>query len=124
MSFARIVFRVAGIWGFVVLTPILFMYDRIGQQYPPPITHPDFFYGFLGTALVWQVAFLVISTDPVRFRPMMIAAMLEKFVYMATLVLLLMNGRLEPGQFAVASPDLLLGFLFVAAYVKTPRAIA
>src|SRR5581483_2072394 len=79
MRFARIVFRVAGIWGFVILTPIYFMYDRIGQQYPPPLTHPDFFYGFIGVALVWQVAFLIISTDPVRFRPMMIAAMLEKF---------------------------------------------
>src|SRR5215813_12585642 len=124
MRFARVVFRVAGIWGFVILTPLFFMYDRIGQQYPPAITHPDFFYGFIGTALVWQVAFLTISTDPVRFRPMMIAAMLEKFVYMATLILLLMNGRLEAAQFAVGSPDLLLGLLFVAAYVKTPRAIA
>lgn len=122
MKLARVVFRIAGIWGFLILTPIYFMYDRIGQQYPPPLTHPDFFYGFIGVALVWQVAFLIISTDPVRFRPMMIAAILEKFVYMGTLIILVIKGQLQVGQFAIASPDLLLGLLFVAAYVKTPAA--
>ena len=27
--------------------------------YPPTITHPDFFYGFVGVALVWQLVFLL-----------------------------------------------------------------
>jgi hypothetical protein len=77
MKFARIVFLVAAIWGVLVLTPLYFMFDLIGRQDPPPITHPAFFYGLVGVALVWQIAFFVISRDPVRLRPLMIPAMLE-----------------------------------------------
>jgi hypothetical protein len=124
MRFAKIVFRVAGVWGFAILTPLYFMFDRIGRDYPPPITHPEMYYGFLAVGLVWQFAFLVIASDPVRFRPIMIAAMLEKFGYMATLFLLYAQGRLPFAQLAATSPDLLLGTLFVAAFLKTPSDVA
>src|SRR5439155_558691 len=60
VNFAKIVFWVAGIWGFLVLTPLYFMLDIIGQKDPPPITHPGFFYGFVGVALVWQVVFIIV----------------------------------------------------------------
>jgi hypothetical protein len=122
MKFAKRVFLIAGIWGIVILTPLYFMFDSIGRDYPPPITHPDFYYGFIGVALVWQVAFLVISTDPVRFRPMMVAAMLAKFSYVATLFMLYARGRLSAGQAVVGGPDLLLGLLFLAAFLKTHKA--
>jgi hypothetical protein len=120
MSFAKIIFRIAGIWGLLILTPLYFFYDRIGRDYPPPITHPDFYYGFVGVALVWQIAFLVIGSNPVRFRPLMIVAMLEKFCYVITLVALHLQGRLAASQAAVAVPDFVLGILFVVAWVKTP----
>ena len=64
MKFAKIVFRVAGTWGLSVLTPLYFMFDLIGRNDPPPITHPGFFYGFVGVALAWQIAFIFIATDP------------------------------------------------------------
>jgi len=51
MKFAKIIFRVAGIWGVLTLTPLYFMFNLIGQKDPPPITHPAFFYGFVGAAL-------------------------------------------------------------------------
>ena len=54
MKFAKIVFWVAGIWGLLVLTPLYFMFDLIGRNDPPPITHPGFFYGFVGLGLAWQ----------------------------------------------------------------------
>lgn len=120
MRFAKIVFTAAGVWGLVVLTPLLFLFDYMGRQYPPAITHPDFYYGFVMVALAWQVAFLLIGRDPVRFRPMMIAAMLEKFGYVATLSVLYTRGDLQAAQFAVAVPDFILGLLFVAAFWKTP----
>ena len=53
MKFARLVFTVAGIWGMLLLTPLYFMFDLIGQQDPPAITHPAFFYGFAGLGLAW-----------------------------------------------------------------------
>jgi len=120
MRFAKMVFTGAGVWGLVVLTPLLFLFDYMGRQYPPPITHADFYYGFVVVALAWQVAFLLIGTDPLRFRPLMIAAMLEKFGYVATLSVLYARGDLQAAQFAVAVPDFVLGLLFVAAFRTTP----
>jgi hypothetical protein len=122
MRFAKIVFLAAGVWGLLVVTPLYFMFDVVGRQYPPPITHPDFYYGFASVTLAWQVAFLVIATDPARFRPLMIAAVLEKFGYMTTLAALYAQGRLAAGQFAVVSPDAILGLLFAAAFVRASRA--
>jgi len=119
MKFARIVFLVAGIWGVFVMTSMYFLFDVIGRQYPPPMTHPDFYYGFVSITFAWQVVFLVISTDPFRYRPIIAVALLEKFGYIATLSVLYAKGQLEFGQFAVVIPDFILGLLFIAAFLKT-----
>ncbi|MGE5834543.1 MAG: hypothetical protein ACM4AI_08710 [Acidobacteriota bacterium] len=123
MRFAKIVFTVAGVWGLLVVTPLYFTFDMIGQLYPPPITHPDFYYGFLAITVAWQTAFLIIGRDPVRLRPMMIPAVLEKAFYILTLAVLYGQGRLEPGQVAPGLPDFVLGCLFVAAFFKTRHGI-
>jgi len=47
-------------------------------QYPPAINRPEFYYGFAGVTLAWQVMFLVIASDPVRYRTAMLPAVLEK----------------------------------------------
>lgn len=119
MKFAKIVFWVAAIWGFVALTPLYFLFDTVGRLYPPPITHPELYYGFVGVALVWQVAFAIIATDPARFRLMMIPSMLEKFSYAGALIVLHLQGRLMASQLASGGVDLLLGLLFIAAFLKT-----
>lgn len=119
MKFARIVFLIASIWGVLVLAPLYFMFGLIGRQDPPPITHPAFFYGFVGVALVWQIAFFVISRDPVRLRPLMIPAMLEKFVYGATLIVLYLQNRLHASDLVFGGVDQVLGLLFVVAFLKT-----
>jgi O-antigen/teichoic acid export membrane protein len=118
MRFAKTAFTVAGIWGLFVLTPLYFSFELIGRLDPPPITHPDFFYGFVAVALTWQVVFLVIGREPIRFRPMMVPAMLEKFLYVSTLTALWMRGRLGAGAFVAAVPDFVLGIFFAIAYRK------
>jgi len=124
LRFAKHVFRIAGVWGVLTLTPLYFTLDWIGRQYPPAITHPDFYFGFIGLALVWQVAFFVIATDPVRFRPMMAVAILEKFSYVITVVVLYAQGRLQGGQITPAVPDFILGSLLIAGFLKTKSALA
>jgi hypothetical protein len=119
MKFPRIVFWIAGIWGFLVITPLYFLFDIIGEKDPPPITHPAFFYGFVGLALAWQAAFCFIATDPVRYRPLMIPAVLEKASYAVAVVVLVSQGRTRPSDLVFAGTDSLLGILFVAAYFKT-----
>jgi len=120
MKFSKIVFLVAGIWGVLVITPLYFMFDLIGQKDPPAITHPGFFYGFVGLGLAWQIAFLFISRDPVRFRPLMIPSMIEKFSYGIAVVVLVLQARMHSSDLVFAATDLLLGVLFVAAYLRTP----
>ena len=120
MKFAKIVFRVAGIWGLFVLTPLYFMFDLIGRNDPPPITHPGFFYGFVGVALVWQIVFLLIATDPVRYRPLMIPSVLEKVSWGAAVIVLVLQQRMHKSDLVFVGTDLFLGLLFVIAYFKTP----
>jgi vacuolar-type H+-ATPase subunit I/STV1 len=119
MKFAKIVFLIAGIWGVLILTPLYFMFDLIGRQDPPPITHPAFYYGFVGAGLAWQIAFFIISRDPVRFRPMIIPSIVEKFAYGIALVALFMQGRLHAADLGFGCVDLLFGALFIVAYLKT-----
>jgi len=120
MKFAKIVFWVAGIWGFLLLTPLYFIFDRIGKQDPPPITHPAFYYGFVGVALVWQLTFILIACDPVRFRPVMIPAILEKLVYSLPVIVLVHQNRTRPNDLVFAGIDLFLGVLFLLVYLRTP----
>ena len=119
MRFAKIVFWIAFIWGILVLTPLYFMFDMIGRQDPPPITHPGFYYGFLSAGLAWQFAFFVIARDPARFRPMMIPSVIEKFGYAASLAVLYVQSRLHAQDLAFGAIDALLGVLFLLAFFRT-----
>lgn len=119
MKFAKVVFWVAGIWGILVITPLYFIFDLIGRRDPPAITHPGFYYGFVGLGLAWQIAFLVIAWEPMRLRPMMIPSMVEKFSYGIAVVALVMQGRTRASDLVFAATDLVLGALFVTAYVQT-----
>ena len=120
MKLARSVFLIGGIWGIVVLTPFYLRFEAIGQETPPAITHPEFYYGFLSVALAWQLAFLLIAADPIRFRPMMGVAIFEKFGYVASIAFLYAHGRVAWGDFTLgAIADLVLGSLFLAAFLST-----
>lgn len=119
MKFTKVVFWVAGIWGLLVITPLYFMFDLIGRKDPPAITHPGFYYGFVGVALAWQIVFLVIARDPVRLRPMMIPSVLEKFTYGIAVMALVMQGRMHRSDLVFAATDSILGLLFVIAYLGT-----
>jgi hypothetical protein len=118
MRFAKIVFWIAAIWGVLVLTPLYFMFDLIGRNDPPPITHPGFFYGFVGAGLAWQIVFFVIATDPVRYRPLIIPSVLEKVSYVVPVAVLVLQGRTHASDLVFVGSDLLLGVLFVVAYLK------
>jgi hypothetical protein len=121
MRFARIVFLVAGSFGLLALAPLYFLEDRIGRDLPPAITHPEFFYGFTGVALAWQVVFLVIASDPSRYRPLMLIGVLEKLGFGVPVLVLFARGRCPAPILGSGITDLILGALFVAAWVVTKR---
>jgi hypothetical protein len=116
MTFAKVVFRIAGVLGVIIVTPLYFVFDLIGRTDPPPITHPVFFYSFVGIALAWQITFLVIGQDPARYRPVMIPAVIEKLVAGGSVIVLFVQGRSADLIFGVF--DLLFGALFLAAWLR------
>jgi hypothetical protein len=119
MRFAKVVFIGAGIWGIVVLTPFYWLVDVTGRRYDAPTDYPHFFYGFVAVALAWQIAFLVIGSNPLRFRALMIPAIVEKLGYVATLAVLFGQARISAVDAQAALPDGLLGIAFIAAFIKT-----
>ena len=119
MRFAKIVFIVAGVWGVLLLLPLYFIYDLIGQQDPPPITHPGFYYGFAGVALAWQFAFFIIARDPVRLRPMMLPSIAEKVAYGGAAVVLYAQSRIHGQDLVFGIADLLFAALFFMAWQRT-----
>ena len=113
-------FAAAGVYGLIVLAPQLFLEGAVGRYDPPAVTHPEYFYGFVGVALAWQVAFLVIARDPQRLRPLMPVAALEKFVWAAATAVLFLGGRVSGAVFGFGMLDLCLGVLFLVCYRRTP----
>jgi len=124
MRFAKRVYLIAGIWGVLVIVPGFFNEPFIAKQQPPLLTHPEYFYGFYTTALAFQILFLLIARDPVRYRPLMPACMLEKFGYILAMAILLALGRIPQLIAIFAAIDLIWGVLFVVAYTKTREGTA
>ena len=114
MLFARRVFMGAGVFGLLVLIPLYF--KEAGPR-------PEFYYGFAGVGLVWQIAFLLISRDPVRYRPFMIVAVLEKVSFGIPTIILYLMGRVDTQMLAAALIDLTLGALFLTAWMRMKSAV-
>jgi hypothetical protein len=119
LRFARYVFGLAGIYGLLVLAPQYFLESRISTEMPPAITHAEYFYGFIGLGLVWQLGFLLIASDPRRYRPLMLLGVLEKLSFVLPVGLLYVQGRVGTQALGFSLIDLMLGILFLAAFRAT-----
>jgi hypothetical protein len=123
MRFAKWVFLAAGIYGFVVLTPLYFLEGQIAVQ-QGPVTHPEYFYGFVGCALAFQLLFLLVARDPAGLRPAMLAAIVEKVGFPAAVWPLYLQGRTPAPVAIFSSIDLVWGLLFLVAWRRTRAAAA
>ena len=122
MKFAKMVFLVAGIYGFIVVAPLFLTEGIIDATQPPAITHPEYYYGFACVTLVWQMLFLMLARDPMRYRPIMLMAVLEKTSGIAFILLVLLHR--SPPSMLIGGVDVLLGILFLVAYTRTAPAKA
>ena len=116
---AKTIYLIAGIYGLIVLVPQFFMEEKTGRDFPPAITHPEYYYGFIGVAVAWQVLFLILSKDPVRYRAMMIPSILEKLSFAIAVLILFFQHRISSIILAAGMVDLIFGVLFILAYFKT-----
>jgi hypothetical protein len=119
LKFAKVVFITAGVWGILDVLPLYFLFDFLGRNSPPAINHPEFYYGFAGVTLAWQFVFLLIGSDPYRYRVMMLPSILEKASYVLAVAVLFVQHRLSLSMALPATTDLALGVLFIAAYMRT-----
>jgi len=119
IRFAKYVFGISAAFGFLFLLPLYFAEGYVATESPPAITHPEFYYGFIGVALAWQLVYFLIATDPVRFRPVMVLAGLAKFSLVGTFLFLFLAERLSVKSLAAAVPDLLMAVLFFACFFGT-----
>ncbi len=118
MKLARLIFALAGIYGIGVLLPMYFERAHLDKVYPPAITHLEFYYGFVGLGLAWQVAFLIIASNPVRYRPLMLACVLEKLTYGLAVLVLAFQNQVAGTIMAFGTIDLVWGALFVVAFLR------
>ncbi|HXJ94987.1 MAG TPA: hypothetical protein VMT20_19275 [Terriglobia bacterium] len=119
MRFARVIFGLAGVYGLGLVLPMYFERARFESVAPPVVTHLELYYGFAGVTLAWQVAFLIIAAQPARCRLIMIPSILEKFSYGIAVLALGFQNRAAPVTMAFGTVDLVLGALFMVAYVRT-----
>lgn len=121
MKFAKVVFWAAGIYGVLVLTPLYSLIDVVGQRTPPAVTHPEYYYGFVGAGLAWQLAFLVIATNPTRYRTLILPAIFEKFSYVIAIYVLYREGRVAGQTALFGMADLTWGILFTLSFFVLRR---
>lgn len=119
MNFAKKIYLAAGIWGLFIMLPQYFMEETQGIKYPPAITHPEYYYGFIGVVIAWQLAFLVISRDPVRYRPLMLVTIVEKLAFGPAVVILYTLGRVSLEMLGAGIIDMIWAVLFAIAFSKT-----
>lgn len=118
MKMARWIFVIAGIYGVAALVPMYFQERMIALLHPPAITHPEYYYGFVGVALAWQLLFFQVARDPLRFHPMMLPATLEKLAFGVAAVVLYAQHRLGPLLLVSGCVDLVFAALFLLAYSR------
>lgn len=119
---ARRVFLAAGLYGLLATVPLYVLESALVRDRGTPITYPEYYYGFAGLAVAWQLAFLVIARDPQRYRPLMPMGVLEKLGFGGAALVLWMLGRTGGSTAAFGAIDLAWAALFVLAFLKTPRA--
>ncbi|WP_223009077.1 hypothetical protein [Paenacidovorax monticola] len=102
----------------LVLVPLYFMEEKLARDFPPAFSHPEQFYGFLGVALAWQFAFLVIASDVRRYRLFMLPAIAEKLLSSVSALLLYAADRVAAMAAVPAVIDLAIALLFAVAFVR------
>ena len=118
MKFARYTFLAAGIYGILLITPMYFTEALIATDFPPALTHPEYYYGFVGVTLAWQFAFIIISRDPLKFRMLIPVTVFEKYSYGIAIFWLYVQQRIPVFAVGFGLVDLMLGTLFIVAFFK------
>jgi hypothetical protein len=118
MKFARWVFLIAGVFGLLVTVPLAFA-EKVFE-----VKQPEFYYGFVFLDICWQVLYLLLSSNPTRYRLMMIPTFLAKASGTVALTWLFLQGRISGQWTAVAIVDGIFAILFLIAFWLSGREVS
>ena len=121
MKLAKWIFLIAGILGLLVMIPIAFAEKVIEQIMPPSVNHPEFFYGFIILNICWQIIYLFLASNPIRYRPIMIPSFLAKASAPIALMWLYLQGRISNQWITTAVVDGVFAILFLVAFWLSGR---
>ena len=121
MRFAKWVFTIAGIYGVVTVLPLYFTQGQMEEMMPPAFNHPEFYFGFIGVTLAWQLAFLLIGRDPAKYRLFMPIAVFEKWSFFLSTLWLFLQARAPQQIMFSATIDLVFGALFLVSFILVGR---
>ena len=117
MKFAKWVLIVGGIFGLLAIIPLYFIENQIA----PGLNYPEFYYGFIGINILWQILYIYISTNLSRFRPIILFAFFVKILGVISISWLILTERTETWWYGIIISDLILAIMFVTAYRITGR---
>jgi hypothetical protein len=115
------IFTIAGIYGLIVLLPLYFGEHALAAT-GQVLTKPEYYYGFIGAAASFQLIYLMIGRDPVRYRPLMPLTLIAKLSFTIPVAILFLSGRTDLLVMIMASIDALIGLAFLWAWRITPVA--
>ncbi len=118
MKIAKYLFLLAGISGVILLLPLYFDKSGTGEA---AVTRPEFYYGFIGIALAFQVLFIIISFDLTKYRPAIIPCIIEKLSFAVPVIILYFQNRVSNTIFYAGIMDLILGILFAVVFFQIPK---
>ncbi len=112
---ARWLFRGAAIYGAILLLPVYFLEARIAAP-ATRLPAPEYFYGFIGAALSFQLVYWVIGGAPRKYYALMPLAVGAKLSFWIPTAILWSAGRTTTSTFALSCGDLLLAIAFLLAW--------
>lgn len=121
MVFARRMFLVAGIYGLLIISPMYFVENLVGRLDPPAVAHPEYYYGFLGAALAWQLVYFAMGHDPLRYRPLIPLAIFAKLSFVLSVIMLFGLGRASGLVVVAVLGDAVFAVLFGYAFLVLGR---
>ncbi|RIV84524.1 hypothetical protein [Aurantiacibacter zhengii] len=110
VTFARRVYIIAAIYGFLAV-PALYFTDA-------PDPHRLLYFAFAGIALVFQGVFLVIARDPLRYAAFLPLTVFEKVSFGVPALAFWSQGQAADDMALGGAVDLLFAILFAAAWLK------
>jgi hypothetical protein len=113
MKLARWIFLIAGVFGLLSTVPLAFSAKMMGAR------QPEYYYGFVFLDICWQILYLFLASNPVRYRPIMIPAFLAKSSGTVALTWLYLLGRVSVQWVVIGVVEGVFALFFLAAHRAT-----